>query len=97
MTLETFQRIFEGLGENIIIKLTPTISTPANIFLEHFKEKVKYVKYVEEQIPNNIEILGDGEIVDYKIEMIVTVEIQMTNQELENYLDKDLLGLPKKF
>lgn len=96
MTLETFQRFFEDLEEKTITKLTATISIPANIFLEHFKEELKYVKDVDEKIPNNIEILENGEIVNYKIEIIVTVEIQITNQELENYLDKDILDLQKK-
>lgn len=38
MTLETFQRIFEELGERLITNLAAVISAPVNAFFEEWKE-----------------------------------------------------------
>lgn len=41
MILETFQRVFEELREQLTTKLTSIISTSANIFFEILKKSCK--------------------------------------------------------
>lgn len=70
----SFQSIFEELGEKRTTKSTAIISIVPTYFLKTLK-KLKMSMTRKRKISKNIEILKNKEMVEYKTELIVKVEL----------------------